>query len=105
VNPFELIGNSALRLAVSRNLVSFPSQVPGFMRRPRGEVQARIVQLSFVRGWAIGQICARFRLNKVAVMRLLSEWRIRAVAAGYIQDIRPDATTPLVEALDLRAAP
>jgi hypothetical protein len=104
MHSIELIGNSALRLAVSRNLVSFPSQVPGFMRRHRGEVQSRIVQLYFVRGWAVGQICTRYQLHKVVVTRLLSEWRIRAIASGYIQDIRPDATIPLAEALDCPGA-
>jgi hypothetical protein len=104
MNQIELIGNSALRLAVSRNLVSFPSQVPSFMRRHRGEVQARVALLYFVHGWTIKQIRIRYGFNKVVVMKLLSEWRIRAIAAGYIQDIRPDASTPLAEALDSQGA-
>jgi hypothetical protein len=85
-----LIGNAILRSAIQRNLVSFPSQVPGFMRRQSGDAQERIVQLYFVRGWPVRSICDRYCLSKAMVQKILSEWRIRAVAAGYIQDIHPE---------------
>ena len=98
MHQIGFIGNSALRLALRHNLISFPSQIPGFMR-DRREMQRRIVQLYFVHGWTVRRICARYRLHKVVVMKLLSEWRIRAIAAGYIQDIRPDPRVPLASAL------
>jgi len=88
-----LVGNTTLRSAIRRNLVSFPSQIPPFMKR--GERQERIVQLYFVRGWRMKLIGQRYGLSKSAVRKLLSEWRIRAIAAGYIQDIHPDVLVEL----------
>lgn len=88
-----LVGNTALRAAIKRNLVSFPSQIPPFMKR--GDRQERIVQLYFVRGWRMKLIGERYGLSKSAVRKLLSEWRVRAIAAGYIQDIHPDALIEL----------
>jgi hypothetical protein len=84
-----LVGNTALRAAIRRNLVSFPSQIPPFMKR--GETQERIVQLYFIRGWCMKLIGERYGLSKSAVRKLISEWRVRAIAAGYIQEIHPDA--------------
>ena len=76
-----------LRAAVQLNLVSFPSQIPAFVKR--GDAQVRIVQLYFVRRWTVRAICERYGLGKATVQKLLAEWRIRAVSAGYIQEIHP----------------
>jgi transposase-like protein len=86
-----LFGNTMLRAAVQRNLVSFPSQVPAFARRGTGATQQRIVQLYFVRGWSVRSLCERYGMSKVAVQNVLSEWRIRAIAAGHIQEIDPES--------------
>jgi hypothetical protein len=96
----SLIGNSALRLAIQRNLVSFPAQIPGFMKRPGDDTQLRIATLYFSRGWPIRNICARYSLGKPMVQRLVSEWRIRAVAAGFIQDIHPEDLDTLIQVRD-----
>jgi len=90
-----LIGNTALRAAIRRNLVSFPSQIPSFMRRRTGEAQERIVQLYFIRGWSIKTICARYELSKAMAQKLLNDWKIRAISAGYIQSINPEALDAL----------
>ncbi len=95
-----LIRNSILRSAIRRNLVSFPAQLPSFMRR--GDLQERIVQLYFVRGWELPRICDRYRLGKSTVRKLLSNWKIRAVAGGYIQEIDPDTLTVLANDPELR---
>src|SRR5580658_3326603 len=86
----SLIGNSALRIAIQRNLVSFPAQIPSFVKRPGDNTQQRIAYLYFGRGWPVRNICARYGLGRALVQRLVSEWRIRAVAAGYIQDIHSE---------------
>ena len=86
----SLIGNSALRIAIQRNLVSFPSQIPSFTKRSEDDTQQRIAYLYFGCGWPVRNICARYGMGKAIVQRLVSEWRIRAVAAGYIQDIHPE---------------
>jgi len=95
-----LIGNSALRIAIQRNLVSFPSQIPAFMKRPGDDTQQRIAHLYFGRGWPMRNICARYGLGKAMVQRLVSEWRIRAVGAGYIQDIHPEDLDLLIHMKD-----
>ena len=96
----SLIGNSALRTAIQRNLVSFPSQIPAFMKRPGDDTQQRIAHLYFGRGWPMRNICARYGLGKPMVQRLVSEWRIRAVGGGYIQDIHPEDLEVLVHIKD-----
>jgi hypothetical protein len=99
---FALMENSILRSAIQQNLVSFPSQVPAFVRH--GEDHQRIVQLYFVRGWPISEICARYKLGRSVVRGLLSEWRIRAVGAGYIQAIHPEALELLAVESDVDRA-
>src|ERR1700688_2393423 len=96
----SLIGNSALRVAIQRNLVSFPSQIPAIVKRPEDDTQQRIAHLYFSRGWPIRNICARYGLSKPMVQRLVSEWRIRAVAAGFIQDIHPEDLDALIQVRD-----
>jgi hypothetical protein len=86
----SLINNSALRIAIQRNLVSFPAQIPALMKRPGGDAQERIAQLYFALGWTVRSLCERYCLSKAMVQKLLSEWRVRAIGAGYIQDIHPD---------------
>jgi hypothetical protein len=86
----SLISNSALRIAIRRNLVSFPAQIPALMKRPAGDAQERMAQLYFSLGWTVRSLCDRYCLSKAMVQKLLSEWRVRAVGAGYIQDIHPD---------------
>ena len=90
-----LMGNTLLRLAIRQNLVTFPSQVPTLMRSRNADTLERVVQLYFLRGWSVRNICARYRLSKAMVQKLLSEWRMRAVAAGYIQDIDPETLAAL----------
>jgi len=96
----SLIGNSALRIAIQRNLVSFPSQIPAFIKRPGDDTQQRIAHLYFGRGWPMRNICARYGLGKPMVQRLVSEWRIRAVGAGCIQDIHPEELDVLIHLKD-----
>jgi hypothetical protein len=95
-----LVGNYILRSAIQRNLVSFPSQIPAF--RKHGDSQKRVVQLYFVRRWRIKAICDRYGLSKATVQHLLSEWRIRAVSAGYVQEIHPETLAMLAHEDDVR---
>ena len=53
-------GSVLLRLAVRRNIVSFPSQIPIFSALPPADMQWRMVVLFFVRGWSTVNIAARF---------------------------------------------
>jgi transposase-like protein len=83
----ELLGNTLLRTAITRNLVTFPAQIRPFFKRSVGDLQERIVQLYFVRGWTVKSICYRYSLSKAMVHKLLADWRIRAIESGYIQEI------------------
>jgi hypothetical protein len=82
--------NQALRLAVGKNQVSFPAQIPVFEKQSRPDIQWRIVQLYFVRRWSFGDIGRRYRLTPQRVIQIANVWRIRAVALGYIQEIMPE---------------
>jgi hypothetical protein len=99
-----LLGNTLLRTAITRNLVSFPAQIRPFMRRSCGDMQERIVQLYFVRGWSVRNICDRYGLSKAMAHKLLAEWRIRAIESGYIQEIEPGILAALEQA-NAEAAP
>ncbi len=99
-----LLGNTLLRTAITRNLVSFPAQIRPFMRRSCGDLQERIVQLYFVRGWSVRNICGRYGLSKAMAHKLLAEWRIRAIESGYIQEIEPGILAAL-EQVNAGAAP
>ena len=92
-----LLGNTLLRTAITRNMVSFPAQVRPFFRKGPGDMQERIVQLYFVRGWPVRRICDRYGLSKAMAHKLLKEWRIRAVESGYIQEISPGILDGLLE--------
>ena len=82
-------GSAVLRRAVRRNIVSFPSQIQAFLRRPAADRQCRVVLLFFVRGWTSIQIAMRFNVPKHVIRGILNEWSVRALALGYIQVIDP----------------
>jgi hypothetical protein len=88
--------NAVLRTAITRNLVSFPSQIRPFANRTVADLQVRIVLLYFVRGWSVRRIGDRYNLRKEVVHHLLAQWRIRAIESGYIKEIEPDVLTPIV---------
>ena len=88
--------NAVLRTAIKRNLVSFPSQIRPFAKRTIADLQVRIVQLYFVRGWSLRRLGDRYNLRKETVHQLLAQWRIRAIESGYIQEIEPGALRAIV---------
>src|SRR5580693_7613379 len=101
-----LLGNTLLRTAITRNLVTFPAQIQPFMKRTAGDLPERIVQLYFVRGWSVRNICERYGMSKAMVHKVLAEWRIRAIESGYIQEVEPNclaALEPEMNAVSLEA--
>lgn len=82
--------NALLREAIRNNSVSFPSQTPCFAGDARGRPHWRIAQLYFVSGWSVERICLRHRLSKQMVRNILSQWRLRALAAGFVQEIQTE---------------
>jgi hypothetical protein len=84
-------GNSVLRRAIRRNIVTFPAQIPVLLKQPPAEVQCRVVLLYFVRGWTSPKIATRFNIPIHRVSEILYEWTVRALALGYVQIIDAEA--------------
>jgi len=79
--------NALLRAAIRNNLVTFPSQTVYVRNVADGDMRWRIVQLYFVCGWPVQRICIRYQLTRQVVHNILAQWRHRAVAAGFVQEI------------------
>jgi hypothetical protein len=86
--------NQTLRSAIWRNQASFPSVVPVFEKQTRPDIQWRVVQLYFVRGWSFGDLAKRYQVTPQRVMQIVTLWRIRAVTLGYIQEIPSEDSVP-----------
>ncbi len=87
-----LLGNRTLQTLVRGNHVCFPSQAPVFGQKSRRDLQWRLAVLYFVRGWSTRTIADRYGLTRERCGQIISDWRIRAVALGYIQDVTPEGT-------------
>jgi hypothetical protein len=89
---FALLGNRTLQTLIRGNFVCFPSQAPVFGQKSRRDLQWRLAVLYFVRGWSTRSIADRYGLTRERCGQIISDWRIRAVALGYIQDVTPEGT-------------
>ncbi len=78
-----------LQEAIRANQVSFPSQIPVFIKHAEGKLQCHVVLLYFVLGWSCDKIAKRYRVTRQHIWQIVSEWRRHAVALGYIQAIPP----------------
>jgi hypothetical protein len=87
-----LLGNRALQMLVRRNFVCFPAQAPVFGQRSRRDLQWRLAVLYFVRGWSTRSIADRYGLTRERCGQIISDWRIRAITLGFIQDVTPEGT-------------
>jgi hypothetical protein len=84
-------GSAVLRRALRRNIVSFPSRIPVFLKQPPADMQWRMVLLYFIRGWSSVNIAARFNVPTHWIRKSLNEWSVRALALGFVQVIDPEA--------------
>ncbi len=86
-----------LQEAIRANLVTFPSQVPVFIKHAPGQQQCHMVLLYFVRGWSCDRIAKRYGVTRQHIWQIVSEWRRHAVALGYLQVIPPqEVLSPLI---------
>ena len=101
MQPIELdqMRLTHLRKAIRGNRVSFPSQVPLFVRSAPANVQRHAIQLYFLRGWNCGKIARRYGYSRFYIWRIVNQWKQRAVSLGYLHPI-PPALADLKEALD-----
>ena len=86
--------NSLLREAIRNNSVSFPAQTPCFSSNGDNDLHWRIAQLYFVRGWSLERLCVRHHLSKQMIRNILGQWRVRAIAAGFVEEIQPEGPPP-----------
>jgi hypothetical protein len=108
--PLEEISLYELRLDQLRKLirangVSFPSPVPTFAWHDRPDLQWKLVQLYFVRGWSCERIAPRYGLIRQRVCQILKTWKRRAVEMGYIEYIPPAENLRIVATMQLVRRP
>jgi len=91
----------SLRKAVQANRVAFPIPIPIFAKQQRADIQWRVVDLYFVRGWSSKQLATRYDVSDRRIQQLLQHWVIRAKSVGFLQAIATEATEnvtlPVVE--------
>jgi hypothetical protein len=74
----------SIRAAIWNQAVSFPAQVPVFMRLHRTDIQWRIAVLYFVQGWSSVKIAKRYGVTSKRVAQILRQWTSHAIARGYV---------------------
>jgi hypothetical protein len=84
-------GSVVLRRAIRSNIVSFPSQIPVFLKQSDAGAQWRAVLLFFVRGWSSPRIAERFQVPTHRVWQILEDWSVRAWELGYVRVLDPEA--------------
>jgi len=95
---------NALRVAIQANQVSFPAQTP-CLNLTRADIQWRLVQLYFLRGWNCEQLARRYDLTRQRIEQLLAQWVDRASTLGYLQEIpAPVEISSLWQAIPVFAA-
>jgi hypothetical protein len=85
---------SHLRRAVRENRLSFPSPVPVFAHQYRADVQWRLVELYFIRGWSFCQLGGRYKVTAGRVRQAIRCWVERAMALNYLQNITTEDAGP-----------
>jgi hypothetical protein len=90
----EAIGINRLRREIRSNRVTFPAQVPVFVKHDRPDLQRKVVQLYFLSGWSTYRIASRYSMTAQRVHQVINTWKQRAVQMGYIQEI-PDSQPPV----------
>ena len=85
-----LFGNKVLRSAIERNLVSFPAQVPAFAKHQIGRTAGPYSATLLRRGMDDSGNRHALHMSSEKVRKSLTEWRVRAISSGYIQEIGPD---------------
>jgi hypothetical protein len=93
-NDIQAFSLNELRLKIRQNRLSFPAQVPTFVKHDRPDVQRKAVQLYFLFGWSCQRIAERHGLLRQRIQQILSTWKRRAIQMGYIQEIPPAMPSP-----------
>jgi hypothetical protein len=84
-----------LRNAIRANRVSFPVPVPVFPSQFRPDIQWRLVQLYFIRGWSSRKLAERYGVTSRRIQQSLQHWAGHAVERGYLQVIPAETALPM----------
>ena len=76
-----------LRDAIQTNQITFPVPAPIFSCEYKADVQWRLAELYFVRGWEPMRLAKRYRITSARVRQSLRSWVRRAAKQGYLQPI------------------
>jgi hypothetical protein len=87
-----------LREELKANRIHFPTPVPIFPTQFRPDIQWRLVELYFVRGWSSKQLAERYGVTARRIQQSLQNWAGRAMALGYLQAIPADTGPVLLPA-------
>ena len=77
------------REAIQSNQVAFPQPAPKFACQCRPEIQWRAAELFLIHGWTCSRLAARYGVTRGRIWWFVRSWLDRAMALGYLQDIRP----------------
>ncbi len=83
-----------LRAAIKTNRVNFPVPVPIFPTQFRPDIQWRLAELYFIRGWSSRRLAERYGVTARRIQQSLQQWANQAVERGYLQTIPPEAILP-----------
>jgi hypothetical protein len=81
---------NCLRDSIQANRIHFPVPVPVFPYQYRADIQWRLVELYFVRGWSTKRLAERYGVTTRRIAQSLQHWVCRAMELGYLQAIPPE---------------
>ena len=90
-------GINTLRASIQANRIHFPVPVPIFPMQYRADIQWRLVELYFIRGWSTKRIADRYGVTSRRIQQSLQRWADMAMERGYLQAIpaEPILAAPL----------
>jgi hypothetical protein len=83
-------GIHCLRTSIRENRIHFPVPVPVFSGQYRPDIQWRLVELYFIRGWSAKKIAERYGVTARRIQQSLQHWADKAMERGYLQAIPPE---------------
>jgi len=84
-----------LRDAIKANRVHFPVPVPIFATQFRPDIQWRLVELYFIRGWSSRRLAERYGVTSRRIQQSLQHWAGHAIDRGYLQAIPAEMAQPV----------
>ena len=84
-----------LRDEIQANRVNFPVPVPIFPSQFRPDIQWRLVELYFIRGWSSRRLAERYGVTARRIQQSLQHWAGHAMERGYLQAIPPETVLPM----------